>query len=51
MVSIHIDEPAAAADVTAAVDEDDDAVERAAEHDLLWHDVTERGQLVRELRG
>ncbi len=49
VVSIHVDDEAAAADVSAAL-EDDSAVDRAAEHDLLWHDITERDQLVRELR-
>ena len=49
IVSIHVDEAAAAQDVTAAL-EDDDAIDRAAEHDLLWHDIVEREVLVVELR-
>ncbi|WP_413450970.1 hypothetical protein AA0Y32_01275 [Georgenia phoenicis] len=50
VVSIHVDEPQAEGDVTAAL-ADDDAVDRAAEHDLLWHDIVEREVLARELRG
>ena len=50
VVSVHVDEPEAQPDVTAAV-EDDDAIDRAAEHDLLWHDVVEREVLARDLRG
>ena len=49
VVSIHVDDEAAAADVSAAL-EDDTVVDRAAEHDLLWHDITEREQVARELR-
>ncbi len=50
VASIHIDEPAAAEDVAAAL-EDDAAIDRAAEYDLLWHDIVEREALARELRG
>ncbi|WP_324652613.1 DUF6912 family protein [Georgenia sp. H159] len=49
VASIHVDGPAATEDVAAAVD-DDDALDRAAEHDLLWHDIVEREVLARELR-
>ena len=41
----HVDEPAAEADVVAARGGDDEAVERLAERDLLWYDVTELGRL------
>lgn len=37
----HVDERAAEADVAAAVEGDDAAVERLAERDLLWYDATE----------
>ena len=50
VVSIHVDEPGAEEAVTAALT-DDAAVDRAAEHDLLWHDIVEREVLARELRG
>lgn len=50
VVSIHVDEPDAETDVAAALT-DDAAVDRAAEHDLLWHDIVEREVLARELRG
>ncbi|MEE6273413.1 DUF6912 family protein [Georgenia wangjunii] len=49
VVSIHVDEPGAAEDVAAAVAGDDDALERAAERDLLWYDVVELDALRREL--
>ncbi len=49
VVSIHVDEGAAEADVRAAVAGDDDALERAAERDLLWYDVVELAQLRGEL--
>ena len=49
VVSIHVDDAEATDDVAAAVD-DDDALDRAAEHDLLWHDIVEREVLSRELR-
>jgi len=41
VVSVHVDEPAAAADVTAAAAGDEAALERLDERDLLWYDVTE----------
>jgi len=50
VVSIHVDD-AAAADAVSAALTDDDAIEDAAEHDLLWHDIVEREVLARELRG
>ncbi|WP_311836239.1 DUF6912 family protein [Cellulomonas fimi] len=37
----HVDEPAAAGDVAAALAGDPDAVERLDERDLLWYDATE----------
>lgn len=45
VVSVHVDEPAAVADVTAAAAGDEDALERLAERDLLWYDVTEIPQI------
>lgn len=41
VVSLHVDEDVAVDDVTAAAAGDDAALERAAERDLLWFDVTE----------
>ena len=49
VVSLHVDEQAAAADVRAAAAGDDDALERAADRDLLWYDVVELDDLRREL--
>ncbi|UNX55833.1 hypothetical protein MF406_06250 [Georgenia sp. TF02-10] len=51
VVSLHLDEAAAAEDVAAAAAGDDDAFERAAERDLLWYDVTELAELRREVAG
>ncbi|MEE6289116.1 hypothetical protein V2J52_15800 [Georgenia sp. MJ173] len=48
VASIHVDEDDAAADVAAAI-ASDHALDRAAERDLLWHDVTERESLVTDL--
>lgn len=45
LVSVHVDEPAAVADVTAAATGDEEALERLAERDLLWYDVTEIPQI------
>lgn len=45
MVSVHVDEPAAAHDVAAAAAGDEAAVERLEERDLLWYDVTEIAQI------
>ncbi|MBO3086746.1 DUF6912 family protein [Cellulomonas dongxiuzhuiae] len=45
MVSVHVDEPAAAADVAAAAGGDEAAIERLEERDLLWYDVTEIAQI------
>lgn len=41
VVSLHVDEPEAEPDVTAAAEGDSAALDRAAERDLLWYDVTE----------
>ncbi len=41
----HVDEAAAEADVVAAAGGDEAAVERLAERDLLWYDVSELGRL------
>lgn len=51
VASIHVDDPAAATDVAAAVTapEDATALDRAAEHDLLWHDIVERQALAATL--
>jgi hypothetical protein len=49
VVSLHVDEDAAAGDVRAAAAGDDDALERAADRDLLWYDVVELDALRREL--
>lgn len=43
----HVDEPEAAVDVRAALTGDEDAVERLAERDLLWYDVSELGAIPR----
>ena len=54
VVTLHVDEPEAAGDVRAAAAGDDDALERAAERDLLWFDVVElddvRAELAAEAR-
>ncbi|MCV2394131.1 hypothetical protein OEB99_07420 [Actinotalea sp. M2MS4P-6] len=44
----HVDEPGAAAEVTAALAGDDDAAERLVERDLLWYDVSELAALARQ---
>lgn len=41
VVSVHVDEPAAAAAVSRAVAGDEADLERLEEHDLLWYDVSE----------
>lgn len=41
VVSVHVDEPAAAADVARAAAGDESAIERLDERDLLWYDVSE----------
>lgn len=43
----HVDEPAAEADVVAALAGDESAVERLVERDLLWYDASELDQLRR----
>ncbi|ROR73755.1 DUF6912 family protein [Bogoriella caseilytica] len=50
VVAILLDAPEAEADVTAAITGDEAALDRAAEHDLLWFDVSERAALLAELR-
>ncbi len=45
VVSVHVDEPAASADVVAALAGDADAEERLVERELLWYDVTEVGRI------
>ena len=47
VVSVHVDEPAAAADVRAALTGDEVSLERLEEHDLLWYDVSEIGLIPR----
>ena len=47
VVSVHVDEPAAAADVRAALSGDEAPLERLEEHDLLWYDVSEIGLIPR----
>lgn len=44
----HVDEAAAAADVTATLAGDEVAADRLAERDLLWYDVSELPGLARE---
>lgn len=44
----HVDEEAAAADVTATLAGDEVAADRLAERDLLWYDVSELPGLARE---
>ena len=46
----HVDEPAAEADVVAALAGDEAAAERLADRDLLWYDVTELGRLAASVR-
>lgn len=41
VVSVHVDAPETAQDVALAAAGDSDALDRAAEADLLWHDVSE----------
>ena len=41
----HVDEPAAEADVVAALGGDEAALERLAERDLLWYDASELERL------
>ncbi|WP_111836415.1 DUF6912 family protein [Actinomyces bovis] len=49
VAALLVDEAAAEADVNAARLGDEEAFERAAEADLLWFDVSERGHLAAEL--
>lgn len=44
----HVDEPAAAEDVTAAAEGSPAARDRTAERDLLWYDVSELPHVVAE---
>lgn len=48
VVSLHVDEVQAEADVDAAARGDVEALDRASERDLLWFDVSER-EMVRRL--
>lgn len=41
----HVDDAAAEADIAAAIGGDEDALERLADRDLLWYDVSELGRL------
>jgi len=47
IVSVHVDEPAAAPDVAAALGADRAAAERVDERELLWYDVTELDHIPR----
>ena len=47
IVSVHVDEPEAAADVAAALGADPAAAERLDERELLWYDVTELDHIPR----
>jgi len=47
IVSVHVDEPEAAADVVAALGADPAAAERVDERELLWYDVTELDHIPR----
>lgn len=49
VVSIHVDDPGARAEIAAAAGGDADAFERAGELDMLWFDVTERDAVARDL--
>lgn len=51
VVCAHVDEAPAEADVRAALTGDEAALERLAERDLLWYDVTELLDLARDVRG
>lgn len=51
VAAILLDGVEAEADVTAAITGDEAALDRAAEHDLLWYDVSERAALLAKLRG
>jgi len=44
---VHVDEPAVAADVAAALAGDASAVERVDDADLLWYDASEVAQIPR----
>ena len=47
VVSVHVVEPAAAADVTLAAGGDEEAAARLDERDLLWYDASELGSVPR----
>ncbi|GIG28245.1 DUF6912 family protein [Cellulomonas marina] len=47
VVCVHVDEPAAAPDVTAALAGDSAADERLGERDLLWYDASEVADIPR----
>ena len=47
VICVHVDEPAAAADVTLAAGGDEEAAARLDERDLLWYDASELGSVPR----
>jgi hypothetical protein len=47
VVSLHVDEQDAVADVAAAAAGDEEAGDRAAERDLLWYDISELDEVRR----
>ena len=47
LVCAHVDEPAAAVDVVAAIAGDDEALQRLEDRDLLWYDVSELARIPR----
>ena len=47
VICVHVDEPAAAADVTLAAGGDEEAAARLDERDLLWYDASELGNVPR----
>jgi hypothetical protein len=47
VICVHVDEPAAAPDVTLATGGDEDAAARLDERDLLWYDASELASVPR----
>jgi hypothetical protein len=47
VICVHVDEPAAAADVALAAGGDEEAVARLDERDLLWYDASELSNVPR----
>lgn len=47
--SIHIDDDEALGDISAAMAGDEEAFERSYDHELMWYDIAERGDLIRAL--